>query len=86
MDQRHLQNPLSPSTPISFDTSLLWSLYALKSTARIFLEVSSGFGHRSISHAVIKVQNVNFFPNEHKFTLQKLTCAEINEHLINEVR
>ena len=25
------------------------------------------------------------FPSEHKLTLQKLTCAEINEHLIIEV-
>ena len=34
---------------------------------------------------LLQVLNVKFFPSEHKLTLQKLTCAEINEHLINEV-
>ena len=40
---------------------------------------------RNLLIGLLKVQNLKFFRSEHKITLQKLTCAEIKEHLINEV-
>ena len=40
---------------------------------------------RNLTIGLLQVQNGKFFASELKLTLQKSTCAEINEHLINEV-
>ena len=40
---------------------------------------------KSVNRLTSRLKCENFFPSKHKLTLQKLTSADINDHLINEV-